>query len=258
MAQVARLRGLGVGALQQVAARDRLEHREVGGVGVVEARQQAVDGAHRAVGLDHKVGPALAGAHAAVRAGGRLERAHHRGAHRDHAAAELAHEVHARGAEGGQPKPFGVRALARLERGHAGVEHERGHVDARGHQAGHELGGEGAAGARHLGAAGRVGVDRLIALERPGAPRNGRSGSARRGAPGSAAAARAGAAQQPQALAAVGRSASTAVAPPGSSSTSPAWPPRWRSAPARSSPSHASPPCSGAGDERCRRSSPWG
>ena len=108
---------------------------------------------------------------ASVLARRRLERPHHGRADRDHPAAQLARQVGALGREARHAEPLGVRALARLERRHAGVQHQRRHVDPGGHQLCHQLGRERPARARHLGAAGLVRVDRLVAIQRPRAAR---------------------------------------------------------------------------------------
>ena len=49
------------------------------------------------------------------------------------------------------------------------MQEQRGHADALGHQPGQDLGGEGPAGARHLGRAGLGGVDVLVGGDRPAA-----------------------------------------------------------------------------------------
>ena len=134
----------------------------------MEARQQPVDAPDRRVRLDHELRPPLRLAHPAVLAGRRLQRSHGGGAHRDHAPAQLSRQVDPLGREARHPVPLRVRRLARLERGHAGVQHQRRHVDPGGHQLRDQLRRERPPGARHLGASGRVGVHRLVALERPG------------------------------------------------------------------------------------------
>ena len=68
---------------EDAAAGDRLEQVEVRGARVVEAREDAVDGADRALRADDEVGPAGGGADGAVRAGGRLQGADDRRADRD-------------------------------------------------------------------------------------------------------------------------------------------------------------------------------
>src|SRR3954447_26306502 len=74
--------GGGVGALDQPAATNRLEHEQVAGVGLVPAGDQAVDGPHAALRGDDEAGPTRAGLDAPVRPGHRLERAHDGGADR--------------------------------------------------------------------------------------------------------------------------------------------------------------------------------
>ncbi len=155
-------RGL-VGALDQAAPADRLEHEEVARVRLVPAGEDAVDGAHAALGTDDHARPALARAHLAVLRGDALERAHDRGADGDHPA----RGVDRRGGAGRYAEALGVGRLPELERGDAGVEHDRGDGDAAVLERLEHPRAERPAGARHLGAAGLVGEDGLIVGQRP-------------------------------------------------------------------------------------------
>ena len=92
---------------------------------------------------------------------------------------------------------LGVGRLARLERGHAGVQEHRRHADALGHQAGEHLGGERAAGAGHLGRPRLGGVHVLVGGDRVAGPARSRSGWAGRCGPGSCGAARASRSARP-------------------------------------------------------------
>ena len=69
--------------------------------------------------------------------------------------------------DGRHAKPLGIRVLVRLERRHAGVQHERCDADALGDEPGDELGRERAPGARHLRAARFARVHVLVDVERP-------------------------------------------------------------------------------------------
>src|SRR4051794_15194102 len=91
----------GVRALEQRAPRDRLEHQQVAGVGLVPAREQRVDGADAAVGGDDEAGPAGGGVDGAVLVGRGLERADHGGADGDDPAAALSRAVDAVGGAAG-------------------------------------------------------------------------------------------------------------------------------------------------------------
>ena len=137
----------------------------------MKAAQDAFDGAQGPPGADHEMRPAGRGAHAPVRFGRGLECAHRGGADGDHAAAERAREVDARGARLGDLEALRVGRLTALERRHACVQEDRHHVDAARHQARDRLRREGPARARHLGAAGLVRIDVLVGAERPVAGR---------------------------------------------------------------------------------------
>src|SRR6185437_3082191 len=56
----------GVAALDDVAAGDRADEVDVGGLGRVPAGQDAVDGADAAILVDHELGPAVARRHRPV------------------------------------------------------------------------------------------------------------------------------------------------------------------------------------------------
>ena len=146
---------------------------------------------------------------------------------------------------------LGVRALAALGRGHAGVQDDRRHRDALRRQRGEHRRGERAPGARHLRAAG-LGRDRPSGRPTAGARRaRSGSGSAHRGGPGRPAAARAAPAGRPRgAPGQVGRLERRAPAARQVAATSPARPPRKGSAPARSSTTQRSSPAPGSGVER--------
>ena len=100
-------------------------------------------------------------------AGDRLERAHDGGPHRDHPAAPFVHGVHEPRGGRRHAVALGIRALAELERRHAGVQRERREQHAARRQLCHQLAGERPRRARHLGAAGVDREDRLVGVDRP-------------------------------------------------------------------------------------------
>ena len=67
----------------------------------------------------------------------------------------------------GDPHPFRVGQLVRLQRGDTGVQDQGGDAHALGHQSGDHLGGERPPRAGHLGAARLGGVDVLVQVDRP-------------------------------------------------------------------------------------------
>ena len=81
-------------------------------------------------------------------------------------------------------EPLRLRRLVRLLAGHAGVQHQRRHHDARGHQVDQHLARQRPPGARHLRAARDRGVHVLQVLDRPRAVAGRGSGSATRGGAG--------------------------------------------------------------------------
>ena len=109
--QVALGQRRGVGALEQLAAGDRLEHRQVRRLGLVPSGEQAVDRADRAVRRDHGLGPATAGVDLATLVDHRLEGPHHGGADGDDAAALAAGVVDPAGRGGWDPEVLGVGRL---------------------------------------------------------------------------------------------------------------------------------------------------
>ncbi len=133
---------------------------------LVPARDEPVDRADSALRRDDQRGPARGGADGSVGVRRRLQRPGHRRADRDHAAARATGGVHARGGPRGHGEPLGIGRLADLERGDAGMEREPRHADAAGREGVQQPRREGPSGARHLGAAGHPGEDRLVRGER--------------------------------------------------------------------------------------------
>ena len=113
-----------------------------------------------------RLGPPLTGVHMPMLVDHRFEGAHHGGADGNDAAAVAASVVDAMRGRRGHPEVLGIGRLVRLERGHPGVQEQRGHTDSFGDQARQHLGGEGSSGARHLGRARFSGVDVLIGRDR--------------------------------------------------------------------------------------------
>ena len=128
-----------------------------------EASHRGVHGArHRASnGVTHGARLAPASSHGALQGPGAS------GADRDHPAARGAGEVDQ--VRGGLRdfEPLGQRCLARLQRGHPGVQGDRGQHHPGRDQPGHQVRGEWPGGARHLRAAGGVGEHRLVGGQRP-------------------------------------------------------------------------------------------
>ena len=112
---------------------------------------------------------------------------------------------------------------------------------------------KGAPGARHLRAAGRVRVDRLVALERPVARRV--AVADRLAVAGEVVRHRLAEISAASQSRPTGSPGASRAASPGSARTSPSSPPSKRSRPARSSTSQTAGPRSGAGDDRCTRRS---
>jgi hypothetical protein len=82
-----------VGALEELVAASRPQHLEMGGLGLVPAGEQTVDGPQSALGRHDQIRPALAGREAAAGLGDGLERADHCGANGDHSPAPAVDDV---------------------------------------------------------------------------------------------------------------------------------------------------------------------
>ena len=156
-----------VGGHQHFAPRHRLQHRQVGGIWLVPAGEQAVDRAHPASRCDDDVGPTRTGVCGAVGIGDGLERPHHGGADGDDVPAGAVRGVHELGGGARHAVALGVGTLSSFERRHARVQDDRGDDDAAADQAGDDLGGERPRRARHLGAPRLGGEHRLVGGERP-------------------------------------------------------------------------------------------
>jgi len=139
----------------------------VRGLRLVPAGEEAVDGADAALGRHDERRPALAGRDRAVVARRRLERADHGRADGDHPASARVRRVDEPRRGGGDAVPLGAGRLALLERRDAGVEDDRGDGDAARDEGCDDPLAERTPGARHLGAPGLGGVDRLVGVERP-------------------------------------------------------------------------------------------
>jgi hypothetical protein len=170
--QVAGLQGGVVGRLPQPRSGDRLEEEEMGGVGRVPAGEQAVDGAHRAVGPEHQVGPAPSRRHRPVAAGCGLQGAGRGGADGDHPAPRAVDVVDETCRRCGHLESLVLRCLVGLERGDPGVEQHRRDEHARAEEIDDQLPGERPAGARHLRAAAVVREDGLVGRAATGARRS--------------------------------------------------------------------------------------
>ncbi len=149
-------------------------------LGLVPARQQAVDGAQPALGRDDEVGPPGARAHVAARVGHGLQRADDGGADGDDAAAPAPHGADEARGRLRHRVALGGRALVALGGGEARVQRHRGHEHAAGHQPRDELRGERPRRARHLGAPRVQREGRLVVREGPARPPGARSGRAAR------------------------------------------------------------------------------
>ena len=101
------------------------------------------------------------------RGGGGLERPDHRGAHRDHPAARRPGELDQPSRRARDRQPLRLRRLVGLLARHAGVQHQRRHHDAGGHQVDQHLARQRPPGAGHLRAAGDRCVHVLQVLDRP-------------------------------------------------------------------------------------------
>ena len=139
-----------VGQLEGAAAGDRLEHPQVAGGRLMPSGEQAIDDTHPALRRDDELGPPRSGMHGPVVGGNRLQRPHHRRANGHHAPAGGMRRVDQSGRRRRHPVALGVRRLVGLQRGHAGVQHDRGDDDAVGDEIGDDLCRHDAPGRRHL------------------------------------------------------------------------------------------------------------
>ncbi len=169
--QVARRLGLAVGGVDQRRPGHGLQQREVGRTRLVPAGDQAVDHAGRVLRPEHQAGPATAGGDGMpldrVRCCRALEGPRAGGADRDHPPARRAGQVDQVGGGLRDVEPLRQRGLACLQRRHPGVQGDRRHRHAAGHQPGDQFGGERPGRARHLRAPGGAGEHRLVGRQRP-------------------------------------------------------------------------------------------
>src|SRR3954447_12146021 len=114
--EIAVLEGGPVGARQYLRLAKRLEHAQMGGVGLVPAGQEPVDRPHSALRSDHQAGPPFPGVHPPVRTGHALEGSHDRGPYRYDMAAPAACGVYEPRGGGGHAVVLWIRALVSLER----------------------------------------------------------------------------------------------------------------------------------------------
>ena len=197
-------------------------------LGLVETGEQAAHDRRRPLRPEDQRRPAGGRVHPAA-GSRRLERADHGGAHCDDPATGRQGAVDQPGGHRGDREPLRLRRLVRLLAGHAGVQHDRHHRHAAGHQPDQRALGQRTPGARHLGAAGPVGVHVLQGVQRPGRRRRTGSGSAGRARSGSRrrSTAGSGTARQSRRLPGrVRRSPPAAGRRPASRSTSPGSPAR--------------------------------
>ena len=132
------------------------------------AGEQAVDDPHAARRGDDERGPPLPRLDAAVGARDGLQRAHDGRPDGDDAPAPAARGLDEARGRGRHAEALGVRALAALGRGDAGVQDDRRDRHAARRQRGEDGRRHRAPGAGHLGAAGLGRVGRLVGRQRVG------------------------------------------------------------------------------------------